>query len=144
MARLVLQSNGGNGGNSNVRTAVENSNAPDSYGDYGRALNPGNGNNGGDNNGNNTQGNNTEQQAPEEEGRAYLSPNEERESQSQAQDDWDYNDMYLNPENYSTDYASANAQIPSTSASTSNTGGSEQTNRGFWQRAGAMAAAPFR
>lgn len=135
--------NGGNGGNNNVRTAVENSNAPDSYGDYGRALNPGNGNNGGDNNGNNTQGNNTEQQAPEEEGRAYLSPNEERESQSQAQDDWDYNDMYLNPENYSTDYASANAQIPSTSASTSNTGGSEQTNRGFWQRAGAMAAAPF-
>ena len=126
---------GGNGGNNNVRTAVENSNAPDSYGDYGRALNPGNGNN--------TQGNNTEQQAPEEEGRAYLSPNEERESQSQAQDDWDYNDMYLNPENYSTDYASANAQIPSTSASTSNTGGSEQTNRGFWQRAGAMAAAPF-
>lgn len=131
--------NGGNGGNNNVRTAVENSNAPDSYGDYGRALNPGNGNN----NGNNTQGNNREQQAPEEEGRAYLPPEEERESQPQDPDNWDYNDMYLNPENYSDDYASANAQIPSTSASTSNTGGSEQTNRGFWQRAGAMAAAPF-
>ena len=101
--------NGGNGGNNNVRTAVENSNAPDSYGDYGRALNPGNG---------------------------------EREPQSQNPDNWDYNDMYLNPENYSDDYASANAQIPSTSASTSNTGGSEQTNRGFWQRAGAMAVAP--
>ena len=125
--------NGGNGGNNNVRTAVENSNAPDSYGDYGRALNPGNGNNSGDNNGNNTQGNNREQQAPEE----------ERESQPQDPDNWDYNDMYLNPENYSDDYASANAQIPSTSASTSNTGDSEQTNRGFWQRAGAMAAAPF-
>lgn len=131
--------NGGNGGNNNVRTAVENSNAPDSYGDYGRALNPGNGNN----NGNNTQGNNREQQAPEEEGRAYLPLEEERESQPQDPDNWDYNDMYLNPENYSDDYASANAQIPSTSASTSNTGGSEQTNRGFWQRAGAMAAAPF-
>lgn len=134
--------NGGNGGNNNVRTAVENSNAPDSYGDYGRALNPGNGNNSGDNNGNNTQGNNREQQAPEEEGRAYLPPEEEREPQSQNPDNWDYNDMYLNPENYSDDYASANAQIPSTSASTSNTGGSEQTNRGFWQRAGAMAVAP--
>lgn len=138
---------GGNGGNSNVRTAVENSNAPDSYGDYGRALNPGNGNNGGDNNGNNTQGNNTEQQAPEEEGRAYLSPNEERETQPQNPDDWDYNDMYLNPENYSDDYASANAQVPtpntpspSTPSLSGENGG--QANTGFWQRAGAMAVAP--
>lgn len=133
---------GGNGGNNNVRTAVENSNAPDSYGDYGRALNPGNGNNSGDNNGNNTQGNNTEQQAPEEEGRAYLPPEEERETQQQNPDDWDYNDMYLNPENYSDDYASANAQVstPNTPSPSTENGG--QANRGFWQRAGAMAVAP--
>ena len=125
---------GGNGGNNNVRTAVENSNAPDSYGDYGRALNPGNGNN--------TQGNNTEQQAPEEEGRAYLPPEEERETQQQNPDDWDYNDMYLNPENYSDDYASANAQVPTPNTPSPSTENGGQANRGFWQRAGAMAVAP--
>lgn len=143
--------NGGNGGNNNVRTAVENPNAPDSYGDYGRALNPGNGNNGGDNNGNNTQGNNTEQQAPEEEGRAYLPPEEERESQPQDPDDWDYNDMYLNPENYSDDYASANAQVPTPNTPSPSTPSPSveddgQDNKGFWKRVGlgALATAPVR
>ena len=119
----------GNGGNNNVRTAAENSNAPSDYGDYGRALNSGN-------------GNDAQQQAPEEEGRAYLPPEEERKSQPQDPNDWDNMDAYLNPSDYSDeDFQNANEYAATHPDPTPQNEDKGTNNRSILGKVGALAGA---
>ena len=95
---------GGNGGGNNVRTrgdnAAEDQNAPDGYDAFANSNNRNLGamENGASNN-SNTQDTN------DYSNRAFLPP--EDNTQPQNPNDWDDNDMYLNPQNYSDDYSNA-------------------------------------
>lgn len=124
---------GAPGGNNNVRTANQNSNSPAMIGDS--ALNQKDENT-------SAPRDNTDQQALEE-GRAYLPPEEEKASQPQDPNDWDYMDAYLNPSAYSDgDFQSANEYAtthPEPTPPTQNSG----DNRSILRKVGALAASPF-
>lgn len=136
----------GNGGGNNVRTIAENSNAPDSYGDYGRALAASSRSG----NENNTQRNSTQSQNSDDDysDRAFLPP--DGYTQPQDPDDWDNNDMYLNPQNYSSDFANGTSESNTAedmhrqAEATADRMAETNNNRGFWQKAGAVAVAPAR
>lgn len=95
---------GGNGGGNNVRTrgenAAEDQNAPDGYDAFANSNNRNLGamENGASNNSNT-------QDTDDYSNRAFLPP--EDNTQPQDPNDWNDNDMYLNPQNYSDDYSNA-------------------------------------
>lgn len=131
---------GGSNGGNNVRTkggnTVEDQNAPDGYdafADGGRQT-P-------------NSGTSTSQESDDYSNRAFLSP-EENNNQTQDPNNWDNNDMYLNPQNYSSDFANGTSGSNTTddmhrqAEATADRMEETNNNRTFLQRTGAVVAAP--
>lgn len=93
----------GNGGGNSLRTvggnAVEDQNAPDGYDAFANSNNRNSGATG-DGTSNNS---NTQDIDDDYSNRAFLP--EDNNTQTQDPNNWDNNDMYLNPQNYSSDFA---------------------------------------
>lgn len=96
---------GGNGGGNNLRTrngnAAEDQNAPDGYDAFANSNNRNlevMGDRASDNS-------NTQDTDDDYSNRAFLP--EDNNTQTQDENNWDDNDMYLNPQNYSDDYSNA-------------------------------------
>ena len=100
-------SGGGNGVRTRGGNTVEDQNAPDGYNAFANS------------NDRNTEpmgdiaSNNSNTQEPEEAGRAYLPP-EEYESQTQDPSVWEYNDYFLNPQNYSGEHSNTEGMTNNT------------------------------
>ena len=112
----------GSGGNNSVRTkggnAVEDKNAPDGYDAFANgnhrnlgargesALDNSNHRNLGTRGESTSDNSNTQDTGDDYSNRAFLPPEVDN-TQTQDPDNWDNNDMYLNPQNYSDDFSSA-------------------------------------
>lgn len=147
---------GGNGGGKNVRTKgntpAESLNAPDGYSAFAtaagaQALGSGNDepteNENSDDSRRFTMGDDAEQ--PE---RVHNGANTAGNStQLPDPNDWDNNDMYLNPQNYSADFANGTSASDTTDEMHRQAEAIEETNnnrRSFLRKAGAVALAPAR
>lgn len=94
-------SSGGNGVRTRGGNAVEDQNAPDGYDAFANSNNRNSGATG-DGTSNNS---NTQDTDDDYSNRAFLP--EDNNTQTQDPNNWDNNDMYLNPQNYSNDYSNA-------------------------------------
>lgn len=136
----------GSGGNNNVRTkggnAVEDQNAPGGYDAFANSNNRNSGATG-DGTSNNS---NTQDTDDDYSNRAFLS--EDNNTQTQDPNNWDNNDMYLNPQNYSSDFANGTSGSNTTddmhrqAEATADRMAETNNNRSFLQKAGAVAVAP--
>ena len=136
----------GSGGNNNVRTrggnAVEDQNAPGGYDAFANSNNRNSGATG-DGTSNNR---NTQDTDDDYSNRAFLP--EDNNTQTQDPNNWDNNDMYLNPQNYSSDFANGTSGSNTTddmhrqAEATADRMAETNNNRSFLQKAGAVAAAP--
>ena len=136
----------GSGGNNNVRTrggnAVEDQNAPDGYDAFANSNNRNSGATG-DGTSNNS---NTQDTDDDYSNRAFLP--EDNNTQTQDPNNWDNNDMYLNPQNYSSDFANGTSGSNTTddmhrqAEATADIMAETNNNRSFLQKAGAVAVAP--
>lgn len=137
----------GSGGNNNVRTkggnAVEDQNAPDGYDAFAKrpqdvAL--------GAKVARQKYGRSEEQEVLEKEG---IQKEDKSEDLNNLQNqNWDNNDMYLNPQNYSSDFANGTSGSNTTddmhrqAEATADRMAETNNNRSFLQKAGAVAVAP--
>lgn len=136
----------GSGGNNNVRTkggnAVEDQNAPGGYDAFANSNNRNSGATG-DGTSNNS---NTQDTDDDYSNRAFLP--EDNNTQTQDPNNWDNNDMYLNPQNYSSDFANGTSGSNTTddmhrqAEATADIMAETNNNRSFLQKAGAVAVAP--
>ena len=136
----------GSGGNNNVRTrggnAVEDQNAPGGYDAFANSNNRNSGATG-DGTSNNS---NTQDTDDDYSNRAFLP--EDNNTQTQDPNNWDNNDMYLNPQNYSSDFANGTSESNTTddmhrqAEATADRMAETNNNRSFLQKAGAVAVAP--